>query len=117
MGNGALLASLKTGGNMPVLVGTTLIAGASFDVNGTVTWLSSTTAHANMNAYLAAGVALITANQTGTTVNTVSSGGASAAGPVTIPATNGPIILTAVWTANYTVYGLTAVAPAIYRVA
>ena len=113
---GHLLASLVTNANMPVLVGTTMIAGASFDINGEVTWLSSTTAHANMNSWLSAGIALTTAPLVGSCTNTTASGGASSATAITISG-GGPIFLTAVWTAGYTAYGLTAVAPMICRVA
>lgn len=119
LGTGKLLASLVTNANMPPFAATTVIAGASFDVEGAVTWLTATTAHANLNAWLSAGAALNTVPLTGSATNTTSAGGASSATAITIPNNTppGPIFLTAVWTANYTAYGLTAVAPVIYRMA
>jgi hypothetical protein len=116
LGTGKMVASLQTNANMPPFAATTVIAGASFDVNGEVTWLSSTTAHANLNSWMAAGAALNTAPLVGSCADVTAVGGASGAGPVTIPAVTGPIILTAVWAANYTVYGLTANSM-IYRMA
>lgn len=110
----AMLASLKTNANMPALAATTIIAGASFDVNGTITLLSSTTATANLNCWYQGGATLATAPSQGVCNNVTTSGGASSSTAVTISG-GGPIILTAVFAAGYTVYGLTATAPLIFR--
>ena len=115
---GTLLATLLTGGNATAFTATTtMIAGASFDVNGEVTWLSATTAHANLNTWLAVGAALTTAPLVGTTTDSSAASGVSNPGPIPISG-SGPIFLTAQFGGTgWTVYGLTAVSPVIYRVA
>lgn len=116
-----LIGSLKTGSNAPPFAATTVIAGASFDVWAEVTVQAASagsvsSVHCNMNTNLAAGAALTTATLVGSCADVTASGGASGSGPISVTAGTGPLILTAVWTANYTVYGLTAVAPEIYRI-
>ena len=116
LGSGKLIANLLTGTNMPAFAAvTTMIAGSSFDINGEVTWLTTVTAHANLNAWLNVAANLSTAPLVGTCADVTASGGGSGAGPVTIPNSAGPIILTAVWSSGWTVYGLTANS-LIYRV-
>lgn len=110
-----LVASLKTGSNMAALPSvTTMVTGASFDINGELTLVSATTAHANLNSWLNIAAALTTVPLIGTSADTTTSGGASTAGPITISG-SGPIILTAVFSGGWTVYGLTANS-LIYRV-
>lgn len=110
----ALLARIKTAQNIPAL-GSTIAAGANFDINGDVVWLSSTTAHANMNLWLS-GATITSTAVNATTVNTASATGQSQSGPVTISG-NGPIILTALWSTVAGSQTLTAVAPIIRRAA
>lgn len=98
---------------------TTFATGSSFDVNGSVTWLSSTTATANMNLFWNNATNLTTAQATATATN-ATAGAASSATPVTISG-SGPIYLTAkIGGASgiaQTGTTLTATAPLIYRAA
>lgn len=110
---GVLLARLLVGTNAPAFAGTTVAAGASFDLNGDIVYLSSTTAHANLNAWYTNAVSLATTAANATTTNTNSSNDQSQAGPVTISGT-GPIFLTAKWGTGQA-STLTAVAPIIRR--
>lgn len=112
----ALLGMMKAGTNATAL-GTTIIAGASYDINAQVTWLSSTTAHCQINWWYNNAANLTTTNVNAQTTNTNSSTGASQVGPVTISG-NGPIILTVQWSgtgAPSVSDTVTAVAPFIYR--
>lgn len=110
-----LLARLQsvTNANMTAL-NTTVVAGASYDMNAQVTWVSSTTAHCQMNMWYTNAANLTTTGSNAQTVNTNDSTGASQAGPLTISG-GGPIILTAKWGAISTSDTITAVAPIIYR--
>lgn len=110
-----LLASIKTGSNT-VALNTTMAAGGSFDANGTITLLSTTTATANLNLFWS-GITATAAANSATTTNTSASGGTSSATAKTISGA-GPIILTAVWTGTANASStLTATAPVIYRCA
>jgi len=116
--SGTLLAYLATGSiaSAPTLTAnapattTTVAAGSTFDVNGSVTWLSSTTATANLNAWYT-GASLTTTANNATTVNTATSGQGSSTA-VTISG-SGPLVLTCkLGSASSTVV---ATAPVIYR--
>lgn len=116
---GAALCKIKTGGNMVAMSAVTAYAtGSSFDCNGSVTWLTSTTATANLNLFIS-GSTLITANATAQATN-ATTGAASSATAVTISG-SGPIFLTAaigsaIGTGQASTT-LTATAPLIYRAA
>lgn len=110
---GVLLARILTNQNSPALP-STVAAGSSFDINGEIVWLSSTQAHANLNAWYTNATSLVTTAANATTSNTSSSNGQSQAGPVTISG-SGPIVLTAKWSSATP--SLTAVAPLIRRAA
>lgn len=109
---GVLLARILTNQNIPAL-GSTISAGASFDLTGDIAYISSTAAHGSMNLWLS-GATITTAAVVGTTTNTSSSTGQSQSGPVTISGT-GPIFLTAKWSTVGGSQTLTAVAPFIRR--
>jgi hypothetical protein len=122
------LASLVQGTNMPLFTVTTVVAGASFDVNGQVTiqGLSAgvvTSAAANINCFYGpynSSNSLVAASGMQSAV--ASNNGAAAASSGSAVTVSGasstsPLILTAVWTSGFTVYGITATAPVIYRVA
>lgn len=116
---GAALCKILTAGNCVALSAvTTYAAGSSFDVNGTVTWLSSTTATANLNLFFS-GSTLTTANVTAQATN-AAAGTTSSATAITISG-SGPIFLTAKigGAAGIAQTGttLTATAPLIYRAA
>lgn len=109
---GTLLARLLTGSNAPALP-STVAAGASFDLNGDIVYLSSTQAHANMNAWYTNATSLATTLANASVVNSASTTPyGSQTGPITISGT-GPIFLTAKW--STTTPGLVAVAPIIRR--
>lgn len=112
---GTLLAMIKTGTNTPTLTPTTATAtstGFSWDLNATLTVLSSTTVTANMNMWYN-GTSLVTTAVNATTVNTNSSG-LSGSSPVTVSG-NGPIYLVATWSSPSAVNSLIATAPLIVR--
>lgn len=111
----ALLARLQsaTNANMTALA-QTLTAGASYDMNAQITWLSSTTAVCQMNMWYTNAANLTTTGSNAQTVNTNDSNGQSQAGPITISG-SGPIILTAKWGTPSASDTITAVAPIIYR--
>lgn len=110
---GAALTKILTGTNALGLI-TSIAAGASFDVNGTLTWLSATTATANLNLFYQNG-SLTVAGTSASSVN-ATAGGASSATAVAISG-NGPIFLTAKWSAASASNTLTATAPLVYRAA
>lgn len=116
IGSGVQLAMIKTATNCPALTPTTATinsstAGHSFDVEGSITLLSTTTATCNMNMwYTGSSLTVTTVNCS--TVNTNSSG-SSLSTPVTISG-SGPIFLTAAFTGG-TTPALTATAPLIFR--
>jgi len=108
-----LLGMLKTGTNAVAPV-TTLKAGASYDLNAQVTWISSTTAHCQINWwYTNTSNSLTGTNSNCQTTNTTTAG-VSQVGPLTISG-GGPIILTYTWATALATYSLTASAPFIYR--
>lgn len=118
---GTILAQLQAGSvspaNSPVFPGTTLITGASFDVNGTVTLTDATHAVANLNWFYTNSTNSISATSaSSTTANTNSANGQSQAGPVAVSG-SGPLVLTAQWGTSAAFDTLTAVAPVIYRAA
>lgn len=110
-----LLARLAMGTNAPAL-NTTMAAGGSFDVNGDVVLLSSTSATANLNLWYSGVLATTTANNATTTNSSSTSPYASSATAKTISGA-GPIILTAAWSAASASNTITATAPLIYRAA
>jgi hypothetical protein len=107
------LAQILTGSNTATLL-TTIVSGASWDIQADVTWLSSTTATANLNLWLMNVGSLTTAPVLSSTVNTTAN--ASSSTPKTISG-NGPLILTAKWSAASASNTLTATAPLIRRAA
>jgi len=113
----SLLGMLQTNTNAAIFV-TTIAAGASYDLNAQVTWVSSTQAHCQMNWwYNNAANSLKLTNTNAQTTNTIGSGtgaGQSQVGPLTISG-NGPIILTAKWGTANASNSVTASAPFIYR--
>lgn len=117
VGSGVALCRILTGtGGNCISLDTTQVAGASFDVNGTVTLLSSTTATANMNLFCTnSSNSLIVVQATAQATN-ATTGAASSATPVTISG-SGPLFLTAYWGGTVTNQTLTATAPVIYRAA
>lgn len=99
---GTSLLTLVTGTNA-VALPTSIAAGGSFDVNGSVTLLSATSAVANLNFFankVAAQVTGVASSQSATTVSG-----------------NGPVALTVKWANNTAGNSLTALAPTIYRMA
>lgn len=110
-----LMATLAMGTNAPGL-NTTMAAGGSFDINGDIVWLSSTTATANLNAWYSGITAAATANNATTTNSAATTPFGSSATPKTISG-SGPIILTAKWSAANASSTLTATAPIIRRAA
>lgn len=113
---GTALCKILTGSNCVAMAAvTTFAAGSSFDVNGSLTMLSSTTATANLNLFFNNAANLTTAQATATATN-ATSGAASSNTAVTISG-SGPIFLTAKWGAVQAATTLTATAPLIYRVA
>jgi hypothetical protein len=104
--SGTLLASLATGTNIATFSSTTVASGCSFDVNGTVTWVSATQAAANLNLWM---------NNPTTGVNATTTGVSSPA-LVTISG-SGPLVLTAQWSVSNASNTLTATSPLIYRAA
>lgn len=111
---GAALCKILTGTNSVAMAAlTTFASGSSFDVNASVTLLSTTTATANMNLFFNNAANLTTAQATATATN-ATTGGASSATAVTISG-SGPIFLTAKWGAAQSATTLTATAPLIFR--
>lgn len=110
---GTILSQLKTNSNAPGLT-TTVVAGSSYDMNATITLLSTTQATCNMNLFCNA-QNLTTANITATVTN-ATGGAASSNTPVTISG-NGPLVLDFNWGGPVTAQTMVAVAPVIYRVA
>jgi hypothetical protein len=98
----ATLLTLVTGVNGSALV-VSMGAGSSFDLNGSVTLLTATSAVANMNFF---------SHKTTTSINCV----ASTQSPVSISG-NGPITLSATWNLSSATNSITAQAPMIYRAA
>ena len=100
---GTAVTSLVTGTNGPAIV-TTVAAGSSFDVNGTLTLIDSTHAVGNLNFW----------NMTSATATAtyVASSGSS-----TVISGSGPLALTAQWSSTANSQSLTAVAPMVYRAA
>lgn len=113
--SGTVLAMLETATNCPALTPTTVTAGSgfSFDVNGTVVFISTTSVTANLNWWYA-GTSLVTAPLNGVTTNTNSSTGISQSAAVTVSG-SGPLVLTFQWGTQSASNSLTATAPAIYR--
>lgn len=100
---GTLLTSHVTGtGSLNI---TTLASGSSFDVNGTVTLLSPTSAVANLNYFASAASGTVSAQ-----------GCASNGSGVTISG-GGPLVLTAQLSTTANSNSLTVPAPLIYRAA
>lgn len=100
---GTSLLTLVTGTNA-VALPTSIAAGGSFDVNGSVTLLSATSAVANLNFFankVAAQVTGVASSQSATTGLTGT----------------GPVVLTVKWGAATAGNSLTALAPAVYRMA
>ena len=113
---GTALCEIKTGTNAVAFTTTTSVAGASFDINGSITYISSTTATANLNLFYCTSSNSLTAAQSTATATNATTGGASSATPVTISG-SGPIFLTWSWSAASTASTMTATAPVIYRMA
>jgi hypothetical protein len=114
---GTIICEILTGTNGPQLNTTTSVAGASFDLNGSLTYLSSTTATANMNLFYTNSSNSLTAAQATITATNATAGGASSSTAVTISGT-GPIFLVFNWSADAaSATTLTATCPVIYRVA
>lgn len=86
----------------------TVTQGVPFDINGTVTFVSTTSATANLNFWYGQG--------TGTCGTGVASNGVAITG-LTAPPGGGPLVLTAQWTSASTGYVLSIPAPAVYRAA
>lgn len=107
------VASLKSGTNAPAFI-TTVGAGASFDVNGTLTLLSSTQATCNINWWYVNGALTVTGSNATTANN--GSGSTASSTPVNISG-DGPITLTAQWSTASASDTLTVVSPLIYRAA
>ena len=107
------VASLKSGTNAPAFI-TTVGAGASFDVNGTLALLSSTQATCNINWWYVNGALTVTGSNATTANN--GSGSTASSTPVNISG-DGPITLTAQWSTASTSDTLTVVSPLIYRAA
>lgn len=115
IGSGAQLAMIKTATNCPALTPTTATInsatlGHSFDIEGSITLLSTTTATCNMNMWYTGATLAATAFNC-STVNTNSSG-SNLSTAVTISG-SGPIFLTAAW--GSTTGSLTTTAPLIFR--
>jgi hypothetical protein len=111
---GTVLAQLITATNCTRLTPTTVTAtnaGYSFDVEGSLTMISTTTMASNLNMWYN-GASLNAGMSTGSTVNTASSGGKSQLSPITISG-SGPIYLTAQW--STTTATATWTAPIIFR--
>jgi hypothetical protein len=106
--SGTSLCSLVTGTNAPAFL-TTVTTGLTFDVNGTVTLIDSTHAHANLNLWYNNATSLST-TASNATISSTTSGGVVISG-------SGPLVLTAKWSAASASNTLTAVAPLIYRAA
>jgi hypothetical protein len=84
--------------------------GVPFDVNGTVTFLSTTSAIANLNFWFSQGSA--TGCGTG-----VASNGTAITGLTANNGSSTPLVLTAQWASATSIVGLTAPAPLAYRAA
>lgn len=110
---GTTLTELITGTNISTFSSTTVASGCSFDVSGTVTYISSTQATGQLNVWM--NNPTLVSGLTGVSVNT-GTGTTSSSTPITISG-SGPIFLTAQWSAAETYDTLTAVAPLIARVA
>ena len=105
---GTVLASLVTGTTAPAFLTTVAASGLTWDVNGTVTYLSATSAVANLNWWFQ--------NSANITAGTIPSSAVTALGPTTISG-NGPLVLTAQWSVNAALNSIVAMAPLIYRAA
>lgn len=99
---GTAIVTLVSGTGGPALL-TTLAAGSSFDVNGTVTMLTTTSLVANLNFWWSPSTGVVSGNQT-----------ASNGSGVTVSG-SGPLALTAQWSAVTNTESLTCPAPLIYR--
>jgi hypothetical protein len=99
------LSTLLTGTSAPALL-TTTTTGLTFDVNGTLTLISTTSATANLNWWYNNAASLATAASNAVTAQTA-----------TTISGAGPIILTAKWSASSASNTLTVSAPLIYRTA
>lgn len=108
LGSGVQLCKLTTGTNAPPFL-TSVATGQTFDVNGDVTLIDATHAHANLNLWYNNAASLATTASNATTASTT-------AGGVAIPS-GGGLFLTAKWSAASPSSTLTAVAPLIYRAA
>lgn len=108
---GTALCQIKTNGNAQSLT-TTSVAGSSFDVNGMITLVTTTSASCNMNLFSTNSSNSLVAAQITATATNATTGGASSSTNITISG-NGPIFLVAQWGGSGPT--LTATAPVIYR--
>ena len=111
---GTILCRIITGTNA-ASIATTAVAGSSFDVNGSVTLITTTSATANINLFYTNSTNSLTVAQATAQATNATAGAASSATAVTISG-SGPLVLTAFWGAG-TGVSLTATAPVVYRAA
>lgn len=114
-GSGGTICSLLTGTNAPGLLTTIVTSGQGYDVNGTLVYLSGTTATGNLNWWYNNGNALTVTASNAVTSNTASNHNSQAT-PIAITG-NGPIFLTVKWSQNSATNTINAASPAIYRLA